>query len=83
MLFAQCAQFFPPHPVIASFSSTDESEKRVRTSAVKLLVCRRLTGGETHHRQNSDPAAMVALALEPASVEVEESVADTEPVRTK
>jgi hypothetical protein len=51
VLFAQCAQFFPPHPVIASFSSTDESEKRVRTSAVKLLVCRRLRGRESHYRQ--------------------------------
>ena len=49
---------------------------------MKLLVRRRLTGGETHHRQNSDPAAMVELAWEPASVEVEESVADTDQVRT-
>ena len=47
---------------------------------MKLFVRRRLTGGETHH--NSDPAAMVGLALEPASVEVEESVADMEQVRT-
>ena len=51
------------------------------SSAMKLLVRRRLTGGETHHRHNSDPAAMVGLALEPASVEVEASVADTEQVR--
>ena len=53
------------------------------SSLMKLFVRRWLTGGETHHRHNSDPAAMVELALEPASVEVEESVADTERVRTK
>ena len=66
-----------------SFAPRDKSAKRVCSSAMKLLVRRRLTGGETHHRHNSDPAAMVGLALEPASVEVEESVADTERVRTK
>ena len=66
----------------ASFSPSDESEKRVCSCAMKLLLRRRLTGGETHHRHNSDPAAMVELALEPASVEVEESVADTDQVRT-
>jgi hypothetical protein len=37
---------------------------------------------ETETRYNSDPAAMVELASEPASVEVEASVADTKRVRT-
>jgi len=35
----------------ASFSSSHDSEKRMRPSAVKLLVRRRLRTTETHHRQ--------------------------------
>ena len=39
--------------------------------------------GVTETRYNSDPSAIMELALEPASVEVEESVKYMEPVRTK
>ena len=35
----------------ASFSPCDESEKRVRSPAMKLLVRRRLRRREPHHRQ--------------------------------
>jgi hypothetical protein len=35
----------------SSFPSADESEKQVRSSAVKLLVRHRLRGRKIHHRQ--------------------------------